>query len=189
MLQGEKPNDFDLYFTSDDVVRRLIQYYRRKVHNSCCKPKFVSDNAVTLTDDVQLITRISGFPQNVITQFDFIHTNNYFYKGRLELNQRALESILAKELVYNGSAFPLCAMFRMRKFIKRGWTISAGEMLKIGWDISKLDLTDVAVLKQQLIGIDTLYFLEVLDILKKRSEDCNLDRTYVFNVIERVFRK
>lgn len=189
MLLGEQPNDFDLYFNNKAVVQRLTDYYRRPVHNSICKPKFVTDNAITLTDDVQLITRVSGAPEYVITHFDFVHTNNYFYNDKLELSQPALESIMTKELIYNGSAFPLCAMFRMRKFIERGWSISAGEMLKIGWDISKLDLSDVAVLKQQLVGIDTLYFLEVLDILKKQTDNHDLDRTYVFNVIERVFRK
>jgi hypothetical protein len=77
-------------------------------------------------------------------------------------------------------------MFRIKKFLNRGWTITAGEMLKIAWDISKLDLDDMAVLYDQLIGVDAAYFHQLITILKK-VDRTELDRTYLFEAINRVF--
>ena len=89
-----------------------------------------------------------------------------------------------KELRYNGSLYPVAAMFRMRKFIQRGWKINVGQMFKIAYDISNLDLNDISVLREQLTGVDVAYFMEVLSKLT-RTED--VDRTYLFSVLNEIF--
>jgi hypothetical protein len=76
-------------------------------------------------------------------------------------------------------------MFRLKKFIKRGWTITAGEMLKIAWDINKLDLNDRLVLQDQLTGVDAAYFRQIIDLLNK--DDKPIERTYLFELINRIF--
>ena len=103
----------------------------------------------------------------------------------MELRVEALESTLARELKYVGSRYPVCSMFRLKKFIKRGWTITAGEMLKIAWDISKLDLNDREVLQDQLTGVDAAYFRQIIDLLAK--DDKPIERTYLFELINRIF--
>lgn len=57
-------------------------------------------------------------------------------------------------------------------------------MLKIGWDISKLNLNDIDVLKDQLVGVDAAYFHQMLSILENNKD---IDRTYLFEIINRVF--
>jgi hypothetical protein len=103
------------------------------------------------------------------------------------LKQDALEAILAKDLKYLGqSRYPICAMIRTRKFIKRGWNINAGQYLKIAWDIAKLDLNSIQVLEDQLVGVDTAYFTQLIDMLRERDKD-RVDSNYLMEIIDKIF--
>jgi hypothetical protein len=147
----------------------------------------ISSNAISLHGDIQLITRFIGDPEEIHKNYDFVHVTNWFTEDSgLVLNDKALESILAKELRYVGSLYPICSLFRVRKFLQRGFTITAGEILKISYDISKLDLNDMNVFMEQLCGVDAAYFHEIIEILKKNS-DRPLDRSYLHELINRVF--
>lgn len=152
-------------------------------------PLMITDNAITLNDSIQIITRFIGNPEEIHKNFDFVHTTNYYtVKTGLVLKQDALEAIIAKELKYVGSLYPLCSMFRLKKFIKRGWSVSAGEMLKIGFDISRLDLTNTEILREQCIGVDAAYFHQLLRILEQnKNESETFDRTYLVEMINKVF--
>lgn len=155
------------------------------------KVAMLSSNAISLTNDLQIITRFVGDPETIHSFYDFVHCTNYYTpKGGAVLNPKALEALLTMELKYIGSKFPLCSMFRLKKFMKRGFTVTAGDMLKIAWDINNLDLTDPVVLREQLIGMDAAYFHQVLSLLKEAGfgkPDFELDRTYLFECINRVF--
>lgn len=149
------------------------------------KIAYMSSNAITLTDDIQIVLRFVGAPQDIHKNYDFIHCTNYYTEATgLVVNDAALLSILSKELKYVGSKYPVCSMFRLKKFINRGWTITAGEMLKIAYDISKLDLNNVEVLQEQLVGVDAAYFLQLIENLKEKKD---ISRTYLFETINRVF--
>ena len=146
----------------------------------------ITTNAITLTDQIQIVLRFVGSPEEIHQNYDYVHTTNWFTEEHgLELRVEALESTLARELKYVGSRYPVCSMFRLKKFIKRGWTITAGEMLKIAWDISKLDLNDREVLQDQLTGVDAAYFRQIIDLLAK--DDKPIERTYLFELINRIF--
>jgi hypothetical protein len=146
----------------------------------------ITTNAITLSDKTQIVLRFVG-PANVIHKnYDFVHTTNYFTESEgAVFNEPALESILARELKYVGSLYPICSIFRIKKFLKRGWTITAGEMLKIAYDISKLDLDNPLVLQEQLTGVDAAYFNQILQLI--RQEGKPIDRTYLFELVNRIF--
>jgi len=147
---------------------------------------YMTTNAITLSDGIQLIIRFIGEPEKIHKNYDFVHTTNWYTNGQLYLNPAAMESTLSKELKYIGSLYPICSMFRLKKFIKRGWTITAGEMLKIAWDINKLDLSKIDILQDQLVGVDAAYFNQIINILKSESNQ-SIDRTYIFELVNRVF--
>ena len=86
-----------------------------------------------------------------ITQsFDFVHCVSYFsYSTGLVLNKFALESILAKELKYIGTFYPVSCLIRMNKFVSKGWRISNSEILKIAYDLSQKNLDSKKVLIEQ----------------------------------------
>lgn len=180
-LESCSPEEISKYFNNKKFIKQ-----KDKPTYKC---HYMTANCISLDGDVQLVIRFIGDPESIHKTYDYIHATNYYSKKTgLVLKQEALESILAKELKYIGSLYPVCSLFRMRKFIQRGWTITAGEMFKIAYDISKLNLNDFRVLEDQLIGVDTAYFSEVLSILSKNT-DKQLDRTYLFELINRVFEE
>ena len=66
--------------------------------------------------------------------------------------------------------------------------INAGQIVKMAWDLNKLDLTDIKVLEDQMVGVDAAYFREVINLLKERTEKGKpIDETYLMKVIDRVF--
>lgn len=154
-------------------------------------PIFLSTNAITLSNKIQLVVRFYGEPDKIHENYDFVHATNYWiYETGTVLNQRALESILNKELFYVGSKYPICSLVRTRKFIKRGWQINAGQYVKMAFQISKLNLEDIYVLEDQLIGVDSIYFLSFIESLKtKQMKDKTfvLNKDYLTTVIDKIF--
>lgn len=151
--------------------------------------KFLSQNAISLSNDVQIVLRFSGTPGEIHKTFDFIHATNYFtFRDGLVLNNDALVSILTKDLKYQGSLYPLTSIIRMKKFIGRGWNIGAGEILKIMFQISELDLRNLRILEEQLIGVDVAYFGLLIDALRAVPRS-RISSTYISIVIDKIFNE
>jgi hypothetical protein len=183
-INQDKYEYFEMYPNAGD---RIAQYLDGATQKNTGKYSVLAmtTNAITLTDQIQIVLRFVGPANEIHKNYDFVHTTNYFTESEgAILNQPALESILARELKYVGSLYPICSVFRIKKFIQRGWTITAGEMLKIAWDISKLNLNDREVLQDQLTGVDAAYFNQLISMLKEGEE---IDRTYLFELVNRVF--
>jgi hypothetical protein len=124
------------------------------------KPVYLTSNAITLRGKIQLVIRFYGDAEEIHKNYDFVHCTNYWTSKdkKVVLNERALEAIINKELFYVGSKYPLCSIIRTRKFISRGWTINAGQYLKMAMQLNELDLKDIKVLQDQLVGVDSAYF-------------------------------
>lgn len=155
-------------------------------------PLFLSSNAITLSTSVQLIIRFYGSPEEIHGNYDFVHCTNYWtsWDQKLHLNADALACILSKELRYVGSRYPICSIIRTRKFINRGWTINAGQYVKMCWQVSQLDLGNIEVLKDQLVGVDSAYFNHLLSELRKEKAESGGDRvdgTYLITMIDKIF--
>lgn len=154
--------------------------------------KFVSPNAISLSNDIQIVTRFNGNAEEIHKTFDFIHATNYFtFSDGLVTNIEALESLLGKQLRYQGSLYPLTSIIRTKKFIKRGWNIGAGEYLKIMFQISNMDLTNPEVLEEQLIGVDVAYFGTLIKILRNDVSESggkmSVTYEYISGLIDKVF--
>ena len=155
-------------------------------------PVFFTTNAITLSDKFQIILRFYGTPEEIHKNFDFVHCTCYYDLGKRNLvtPEPALLAIMNKDLIYQGSLYPVCSVFRTRKFIKKGWTINAGQYLKMCFQISQLDLTDIDVLEDQLIGVDTVYFAQLVSSIRKqmqKDEGLKLDNQYITTIIDRIF--
>lgn len=148
---------------------------------------FLSPNAISLTNDIQIVLRFNGKVEDIHKTFDFIHATNYFtFKEGLVTNIEALQCILTRELKYQGSLYPLTSIIRIKKFLKRGWRINSGEMLKIMFQISELNLKDPEVLEEQLIGVDIAYFSKLIEIIRGVSSE-DLTSSYLNTLIDKVF--
>lgn len=164
------------------------------------RPSFISENAITLTDSVQVVVRFYGDPNEIHKNYDFVHaTCSYDFKtGELRLPGSALESLLSRHLIYQGSLYPVASIFRMKKFLERGWRITAGQQLKIMFQISELNMTYhegptdeeksevLNTLREQLTGVDMAYLYEVLAVLHKEHPE-RIDSTYMAEILDRIF--
>lgn len=156
------------------------------------RPVFLSTNAITLSDKIQLVIRFYGSAEEIHKNYDYEHCKNVYdyFTDTLDLKASALEAILSKTLLYTGSLYPICSLFRMRKFIERGWRISAGEILKMAWQVNDLDLKNPLVLRDQLTGCDQAYMNHLLREMKKVQEDDptrQIDSLYIVELVDRVF--
>lgn len=151
------------------------------------RPVFLSENAITLSHKLQLVVRFFGSPGEIHENYDFAHCMCWydFKSGHLELPSEAMQCVLSKTLIYKGSLYPLASIFRIRKFIARGWRITAGQLLKILWQVSKLDLRDKLMLREQLIGVDQAYMHQLLRALE--DKDAKVDATYIAKLIDEIF--
>lgn len=156
------------------------------------RPIFLTDNAITLSGKIQLVIRFYGSPEEIHDNYDFVHAMSWWRSedGHLELPAKALEAILTKELVYHGSKYPLASIIRTRKFIQRGWTINAGQYLKMALQLHDLDLSDIKVLEDQLIGMDAAYFRQIINHLQEKQledEHFKISSAYLIEIIDRMF--
>lgn len=188
------------YFEGSTDVDRAAWYVEKiakvktqssdKKDKGLYEPLFLTSNAITLSDNVQIVIRFFGSPEVIHENYDFVHCTNYWYSktNELRINKDALQSLINKELIYVGSKYPICSVIRLRKFLEREWTITAGQIFKICYQISKLDLDDLDTLRDQLVGVDYAYFVEVIKILNEAKENGKtIDQSYLFEVIDRVF--
>lgn len=261
MLLNLPVNDFDIYFTNRDVLKRLIEYYIRDIqgiqildgHNKQelvdkieedykdihprktindifstrgssirnlqpeqlklffedkqggmkvnthiekdklnYTPLFLSANAISLSNQIQIVIRFHGTVEEIHKTFDFIHATNYFtFNDGLVTNKSALESLLTKQLKYQGSLYSVTSIIRAKKFVKRNWNIGAGELLKIMFQISQLNLADPDILEEQLIGIDVAYFTLLIDALreKQKDKDFKITSEYLNAIIDKIFNE
>jgi hypothetical protein len=154
-------------------------------------PVFLSTNAITLSNGIQIVVRFYGEPDKIHETYDFQHTKAYWTSetGTVIPNE-VYDAVINKTLIYTGSKYPVCSVFRMRKFIERGWKINAGQMLKICMQVSALDLMDIDTLEDQLVGVDSLYFMELIEQfrrMKEKNADWDLTPQYIISVIDKIF--
>ena len=156
------------------------------------RPRFITSNAITLSNKIQVVTRFYGEVEDIHKNYDFAHCTCAWssWNNELFLPQKALECIINKELYYIGSKYPLCSIIRTRKYIERGYHINAGQYVKMCMQLNELDLKDVKVLEDQLTGVDTTYFQVMVDALQKHMEETGeqkVDTTYAMNLINKLF--
>jgi len=153
------------------------------------RPVFLSQNAITLSNDMQIVIRFHGKPAEIHDNYDFVHAMAYYdwSEGSLVIPPEAMESMMSKTLYYHGSLYPICSIFRAKKFIERGWHISAGQLLKIMWQISELNLKDYSVLKEQLTGVDAAYMHQLIAAIREVKDPAKLNALYISKIIDRIF--
>lgn len=160
------------------------------------RPVYITNNSITLSQKIQIVLRFYGDPETIHQHYDYVHCTNYWTskERKVTTKKEALESLLSKTLVYIGSKYPICSVIRSRKFIKRGWSVNAGQYLKMAFQISKLDLENINVLEDQLIGVDVAYFGMLIDALKQQMEkakeenkEFRIDYNYIATIIDKIF--
>lgn len=183
---SELPPDFEL---SDEERATAEEESKDKPKY---RPVFLSSNAISLSDKIQIVTRFYGDVEVIHKNYDFAHCTCAWtsWDNQVFLPTKALECIINKELYYVGSKYPLCSIIRTRKYLEKGYHINAGQFVKMAFQLNELDLYDIGTLEEQLTGVDTTYFTMMIDALRKKADEtgeAKVDKSYVFELINRMF--
>ena len=197
-VAGENPEKYE-YFEQEgsgdqeEFINSTLNKDAQEDTKNRYRPVFLSQNAISLTNKFQIVIRFFGDPEKIFESYDFVHAMNYFDydKQELKLNPEALEAMLSRTLIYKGSLYPLASIWRMKKFINRGWRISAGQQLKIMWQISEINLKDINTVREQLTGVDAAYLFQLIRALESmdQSDFEQVDSTYIGVLIDKIFQE
>lgn len=164
-------NDLDFYMRNPSKKRECIEFlssfFKDEIYESINAFTFKRHSTKSRKKwSVQLITKFHGDPHKVFQNFDFTITHGAycFYNQHFVLGERFLQDLACKRLVYAGaSRYPICAMYRIKKYLDRGYNVSGATIMHIALSIVQLNIRNYADLKEQLMGIDTVYLQGVLD--------------------------
>lgn len=136
---------------------------------------FLSENAISFSNGIQVIFRFVGEPEDVVLKnFDFAHCTGYMRhkcdKG-LVLPNEMIRANVAKKLIVRGTKYPIDSLQRMKKYISRGYAMEVTELFKLVFAINDLNLRELSILRDQLIGIDASYLKEFIEVLDERIKN------------------
>lgn len=172
LFSNSKINDFDFYFRNSEALELFESDIKKEGFNLIIN----TDNALTYQKEntaFQLIKKPGFFKDTtneIFNMFDFtVCMGAYdFDSESFVLEERFLYHLARKEIIFNTNAeYPLASLCRIRKYLNRGFSVSAAELVKIALKIHSLDLKDYKTLKDQLMGIDTMIFRELMSKLEE----------------------
>lgn len=140
MLSKDFVNDFDIYFYTTEQANAVKDYFGSS-HTNNKDEKFhvnlITDNSVNLSDKIQLIIKFVGDPIFVTEKFDWQHIKSWYdcKEEKLHLTPDVYQLVVEKELIYTGSEYPLSSLLRLRKYIKKGWSVSNATILHIALEV------------------------------------------------------
>jgi len=168
LFTNARIRDYDMYFRSAgdrDAVRAAF-LEKGKVVSS-------TDNALTIKWEsvrapFQLIVAedLLGEPEAIFAKYDFIICMGAydFLQEAFVLHPHFLKHIAQRRLVFHsGTLFPICSLLRAHKYVKRGYTITGVEIIKMGLAVHSVKIETFRDLRRQLMGIDTAFLKDLTD--------------------------
>lgn len=188
VFSGAAIRDYDVYCKTSVGVGVIMGYLYKDMYERNNDTSFIieTDCAVTYkrngaTYQIIKMSEMIGEPENVIKKFDFtICQGAYDFEfNDFIMSLNFLKHLAQRRLVFNvDSGYPICALFRARKFMRRGFKLPGVEALKIGLRIEKLHMQTLGDLRKQMMGIDTLFMKELTDALNEPERS---EQQYDFN--------
>ena len=166
IFSSKSISDYDVYFKDETGRKGITDHFDKQFEKAG-----ETDTAITYTRAKQMfqlikIPEMVGHPRSAISEFDYtVCMGAYDIEAdEFMLGADFLQHIAQRRLVFNIKArYPLSSLFRIRKFMHKGYTVSGAEIIKLGLCIHKLDLSDYKLLREQLMGIDTLFLRALTD--------------------------
>jgi hypothetical protein len=182
LFSNSRIKDFDLYFESRESFNKVKKHFDKDLATECnLKLVFSTKNALTYSFDtegkkgtIQLIKAFHGDINTIFEKFDFYCCmgSYQFSTSKFVLHDSFLKDIAQRRLTFNpATPYPLSSLIRVRKYIGKGYSIDAINLVKLALSIHKLDLNTYAILKEQLQGVDIILFKQLLEKLEHSKED------------------
>lgn len=132
ILQEQMPNDFDIYFKDAEISLSISKYFNANTSQvkdisekyreyAGTDGKTITENAITLKNGIQFITKHTGTPEKIRETFDFIHCRPYldFDSKMLYISKSQYDACVNKMLVVNNPK--AVTQHRLEKFLKKGY--------------------------------------------------------------------
>ena len=134
LLQGESPKDYDVYFKSKSVADAVIELYtndpaytnevavyEEKYRDVQVGQMVITENAVTLKNQLQLIRLHYGTPEEIRKTFDFVHCLPYYdpQDDKIYISRDQYDCCVNKRLKVNN--YSHLTTWREDKFKKKGY--------------------------------------------------------------------
>ena len=180
VFTGERIEDLDIMFESEAAFKACTALLAENVdEDGRFRYNFTqTDAAWSYKPDgglmIQLIKAVYGEPERVLAQYDFTMCMGAWIPGtqRFVFADCFLKHCAQRRLVYNTAGkYPISSLWRTLKYVKRGYKLPGVEAIKLALRINSLRLDTVAALKEQLMGIDTLFLKEFTDKLAENQAD------------------
>lgn len=135
LLRNEEPKDYDIYFFAKFKADAIIELYTNdKSYMDQVKTveetyrdlqigqMVITENATTLKDGLQLITKNYGEPHEIRKTFDFVHCLPYYdtRDDKLYISREQYDLNMNKKMKPNNST--AIASWRIAKYQERGFT-------------------------------------------------------------------
>lgn len=171
IFTGSTINDLDFYMKDPSLVNECKAFFKtwfpdieiETINAMTYKRKGAKTNKRWT---VQLITRFTGEAKDIFQWFDFTVTHGAydFEKEVFVFGDRFFMDVSKRRLVYSGaSKYPICAMYRTKKYVARGYELPGATIMHIALSIVQLQIENYQQLKEQLMGIDTMYLQKLLE--------------------------
>jgi ornithine carbamoyltransferase len=136
LLRNETPKDYDIYFFAKFKADAVINLYTNdksymdqvavaedEYRNIKIGEMVITENATTLKNGLQLITKNYGEPQDIRKTFDFIHCLPYYdpRDDKLYISREQYDLNMNKKIKANIHP-ELIAVWRVAKYQERGFT-------------------------------------------------------------------
>lgn len=155
---GKLTSDIDLYFTCVEDFEKCKKYLLEQtivniereedgktIIERYPKPKAVkgyeNDNVLKLKykgRDYDLVKKYFPSAADTIKQFDFTVCCGAVDLGNVYTHETFFIDLAKRQLMINELPFPLSTMWRMQKYIQKGYYMCSGEMLKLSKAIGAL---------------------------------------------------
>jgi len=158
LLTGNKINDFDLYFRNPMDVYNIIQELKGLKYAVLSKTKrsllLKSGDEGSVPINI-IIMKYFDNVDDVLKLFDFecCKAGFDFSNETFTCSKLFHESISQKTLIYTGSLYPIGALTRLTKYIKRGYNPDFGSLLTLFKDLKAIDDTNSDVIEDQIGGM------------------------------------
>lgn len=204
-------NDYDIYCKNIDKTQKLVE----QLETIGFELKVTSHNAYSLVRKSNKEKKHKKLKIQIIKYKKFCNRNIYktfnyfdfhccmgaynFKEEKFYLDRYFLIDNIEKRLRFNpGTEYPICSLYRTIKYQKKGYFLPGIEIIKIALAINNLKMNTYKDLKEQLMGIDTLFLMpltekllndenEEYDFGKFKDELANFYADYYESIIDKTF--
>lgn len=175
LFTGQKIRDWDIYFRGSTDCEQAKTWFGLNGELLNQTDTSMSYRLGKQEKPYQLIVMrdLFGEPQTIFGYYDFtvcMAAYQFFEDGESEgfvFGDEFFKHIGQRRLVFHtGTMFPLCSLLRVMKYIKRGFSITGMELMKIGLAIHSLKIETYSDLRRQLQGIDTAFLADLTEQMK-----------------------